>query len=225
MMIPLATEVRTQIADFKRLQSSATQVASIQATAAALEPVIVTLARWTAIFPALELYFDVEQGIDLREQAAALYRHLRESRDKFATEFNQHTALTRIQTAVHTLEEKTQQYWNRYAAAKLQAPREHARFAQLLPHMQPAMPAIETAVADLQRLADRMPARPTDIEAFHTKLAQLDALLQNMTGMDAQQTAFLTKLGNGTATLVDISPALLEWCQREELAPRLKISL
>jgi hypothetical protein len=50
-------------------------------------------------------------------------------------------------------------------------------------------------------------------------------MLQNMAGIDAQQTAFLTKLSNGRATLADMSPDLLEWCQREELAPLLKLSI
>jgi hypothetical protein len=91
--------------------------------------------------------------------------------------------------------------------------------------MQAAMPDIESTMADLQRLADRIPARPSDVNAFHTKLGQLEAMLQNMAGIDAQQTAFLTKLSNGRATLADMSPDLLEWCQREELAPLLKLSI
>lgn len=224
-MLQLTTEVKAQIADFKRLQNSASQVDSIQTTATDLGPVQILLTHWTSVYPALEPCFDAEQCGDLREQAKALVRRLRESKEKFATEFNQHTALARIHIAASTLEDKTEQYWTRYALAKLQAPRERARFAKLLPHMHAAMPAIEVAIADLERLATRAPSRPSDVEAFHTRLLQLDGMLRNMAGMDAQQTAFLTKLSNGTATLADMSPDLLEWCQREDLAPLLKLSL
>lgn len=224
-MLQLTAEVKTQIADFKRLQNSASQVESIQTTATDLGPVQIMLTYWTSVYPALEPYFDADQCRDLREQAKTLHRRLRESKEKFPTEFNQHTVLARIHNAASTLEDKTQQCWTRYAMAKLQAPRERARFAELLPHMHAAMPVIEVAIADLERLATRVPSRPSDIQAFHTRLLQLDGMLRNMAGMDAQQTAFLAKLSNNRATLADISPDLLEWCQREELAPLLKLSL
>ena len=224
-MLQLTAEVKAQIADFKRLQNSASQVASIQATATDLQSVEIRLTRWVTIFPTLEPYCDADQRVDLRGQATTLYRCLQESKENFATEFNQHAALARIQSAASTLEDRTQQYWSRYAATKLHVPCERARIAKLLPHMQAAMPDIESTMADLQRLADRIPARPSDVNAFHTKLGQLEAMLQNMAGIDAQQTAFLTKLSNGKATLADMSPDLLEWCQREELAPLLKLSI
>ena len=225
MMIPLTTEVKTQIAAFKQLQSSATQVESIQATAAALEPVRSILARWISIFPALESVFDPAQCSDLHERAATLHRRLHESKDKFATDFNQHEALTRIQSEARALEKATAQYWSQYAVARFQAQRELARFARLLPHMQGAMQDINTAVADLQDMAERLPVHPTEIQSFHAKLAHLDTLLRDLRGMDEQQTSFLNRLSRGTATLADVSPDLLEWCQQEELAALLKISL
>lgn len=91
--------------------------------------------------------------------------------------------------------------------------------------MSAAMPAI-AAAADANRLAASLPAQPADVQLFHTTLLKLDSLLANLAGMNAQQTAFSYRgLGSGAATLADISPALLQWCQDEGLAPLLKLSL
>lgn len=68
------------------------------------------LAHWAKVYLALEPYFDAQQCDDLRQQAAVLHRRLGESRDKFAAEFNQHTALVRIQKTACDPEERTQQY-------------------------------------------------------------------------------------------------------------------
>jgi hypothetical protein len=225
MIIPLATKLREQVADFTRLRQSASQVDSIELTKSDLAAIRAKLEICTRMFLVLENCFSAEQNQLLRAELAVISRQLAESKRNYATEFNQHTALVRVQSRAQTLVDTMKGFWNQYAENRLRALRELARFARQLPRMQANLLAIESTFSQLEGLARKLPERATDVELFHSKLTQLSAALRNMEGMNPQQTAFLDKVGNGSATLADISPELLDWCRREELAPLLKISL
>jgi hypothetical protein len=227
MISQLATEMHDLIDTYARLNKAASQVSLIEKTAEGLAELDQALQTWSRAYPAVEPYVEEGQKADLVKRAAKIRQRLIEVRDRFlAGEHAQRENLTKqIQPALKKLTDDTLRCWYVYADGRVQPLRDQFAFAQQFPRMHTEVNEINAMLAEVSSSAQKLPGRPTEVSAFHRQIAALEKKLQRIKGYSHEQTAFLTKIQTGTATLDDVTPALLEWCQQEGIATSLKVRL
>jgi hypothetical protein len=130
--------------------------------------------------------------------------------------------ITTLQRA-KALVDETRNAWSTYALGKLAPLARLMDLAAELPGAQDVLTQPQSYLAGLNAGARVLPRSAEDVQLFHARLFALEQTLTSVSQFTDEQQAFINKLRSGTATVQDLTPALLAWCQEKGLARTMKI--
>jgi hypothetical protein len=219
----LALELQSQSREYGHLQKMVSQADAIRTTAEELTILRRDLNAWSVSFTGLQPYLPYAEVEAILEKVAQLHRRLAASRREFETIHDQARMLKQAAGLAETLQVLLKESWKAYAEPKVAPLNELSRIAGLLPAMENELPVIRAVVARLCTALKVVPKDAAGVDAFHKDVDLAADLLRDLRGLDPAARDFISKVQTGAATLADVTPEVLRWCQHERLSPLLTV--
>lgn len=226
MILATASHLTKNLEQHRDSQSIVHQADTIRASADLLEQIYTKLAAWAQVYHALRTVLDEGQKNTLRLQLLAIRQQLQESQTRFDNnEYAQRQKLVQVETRVERVIQETREYWSNYASIRLRTTNQWMAIARQWPSMRTELPRLQELYSDIIHRTQQLPTSVQEIDKFHRLVEELDDRLTKPKNLTQAQTRFLDKLQHDLATLNDLDPTLLAWCQQEGWAGSLKVRL
>jgi hypothetical protein len=149
-------------------------------------------------------------ALQIAERSAS---QLKRSAEQFLTQPRQKSEIQAIHAQVQKAVESVQKAWQSYAKACMREPFDLYRLVYSLPEVAAHKATYDELQSQLQAASTSVPSSVQHLQAFDHALAQFTGQLQAIEGLSEAVKAFLLKTLAGTASLVDLSDEVLQWCR------------
>lgn len=214
MLTDVVKLTRGEIDKYVRLQTQIKQLEHIKNTKSELD---VLQRKCTQIMVAYELlhpHLDDMQRVSVESNIEAINSRLKSSYSEFLKgNYEQARILGQISVSVKSLDDNLSRLWLIYAQEQIRPYQELMRIAKTLPQMERNISQIETLIGELNSATKTLPTLQS-WSNFHAKLQQVAGLLEDIQGLSQEKRDFLQSIREGKATLSNITPQLLEWCNQ-----------
>ena len=214
MLTDVVKQTRDEIDQYVQLQTQIKQLEHIKNTKAELDTLRRRCTKIGVAFELLHPHLDDMQCVSVEGNIEAINTRLRASYSEFQKgNYEQARMLGQISVSVKSLDDNLGRSWLIYAQDQIRPYQELMRIAKTLPQMEQSISQIETLIAELSSATKNLPTLQS-WSNFHTKLKQVEKLLEDIQGLSQEKRDFLQSIREGKATLSNITPHLLEWCDQ-----------
>jgi hypothetical protein len=160
----------------------------------------------------------------LREQLSDIAKEVHKSSLNFEENSRQVTALDKISDRIAKLASSIRDSWAAHATALMRPYTELLALVGSLPEIVAQEESLRLLLSRLTDLSAMLPQSASQIAAFDNDLHQLSAQLAELENLAPEVKSFLRKVVDGQATVADLSPEVLAWCQDHSHASTFTIS-
>lgn len=218
MIVALASQVQENLKLVSRLERDKNEAENIQATLVALHE-------------ANKLFAEVSKGVQIlaARLPAATITELQDKADKIATDVDsslsafaenrrQVQKLRGIQQSIQKLKDQLLAAWSDYVTNLLNPQLELWKLVQSLPEIMAQQAAIDRLVQQLRSSITHLPSSSATLGEIDGRLGELQQRLSTVKQLSPEAKSFLDKVRAGTATIVDLTPTVLDWCRQGDHA-------
>lgn len=224
MIVALAERVRQLTTRRGELERAHTEAERIAATDQALRQLTPKMARLLATYELVQYRLTDEDRQAMLQHLLEISRQVSRSHISFAAQRQQSMALDKITAAVEDARSVLLAAWTTSSQSlvgplvEVLAPLEH------LPELQAAAAALQQLKRRLEDRTQRTPASPQELADFDADVHRLRSYLTKVEGLNEDVAAFLHSVVAGTATLADLTDAVVVWCRQGDHARVFKVS-
>ncbi len=224
MIVTLANDIQAQISRRNELEQRrdnrnniADSYQKLNATSKLLQETIIS-------FQLIQPRLTNDQIGEVMRQLQNIQKRLKESREKFITEYRQVKSLSTIEKLVQDLQSFLERSWTSYVLEQTQPHFDLLNLVEQLPELTVQGNTIAPLRQRLQSASSQLPHRESHLTQFDADLKTLRSSLANLSGLNAEVTEFLHRIQKGTASVADLTDEVLAWCRENERAGAFKIS-
>lgn len=224
MIITLTDNVQTQITRRKELEQRRDYRKDLADSYQKLTEISKLLRETTASFHLIQSRLTNDQIAEVMRQLQNTQNKLKESREKFVTEYRQAQKLSAVEKPVQELQGFLSRAWASYVIAQTQPHFDLLNLVENLPEVTVNGNIIAPLRQRLQSVSDLLPQREYRLTQFDADLQTLQNSLANLSGLSVEVTEFLRRVQKGTASVANLTDEVLVWCRENERAGTFKIS-
>jgi chromosome segregation ATPase len=205
-----------------QLEQAQREAADIDSTRDALREVATCIRTLTHAAALSDGYLGTEKQNQLRNDLENIAAKARDLHGQFAYQRKQVQSLASQRKKVEEVQGALDANWSAYAKQVL-APR-----FELLPlarAFEAANSELSTVEASLRKSSEVAPTSASQLTNFKANIEKLDELLSSLQSSGPAVKEFLLSVLQGKATLADLSPDVLEWCNSKNLSASFRIGL
>jgi adenine-specific DNA methylase len=224
MIVTLVNDIQAQISRRNELEQRRDNRNNIADSYQRLSATSKLLQETITSFQLIQLRLTNDQTTEVMGKSQIIQSRLRESREKFLTEYRQVQKLGAIEKLVQDLQDFLRRSWTSYVLAQTQPHFDLLNLVEKLPEVTVQGNTIAPLRQRLQSASSQLPQRESRLAQFDADLQALQNSLANLSGLSAEVTEFLHRIQKGTATVSDLTDEVLAWCRENERAGAFKIS-
>lgn len=224
MIITLANDIQTQISRRNELEQRRNNRNNIADSYQKLSTTSKLLQETIASFQLIQPRLTNDQTAEVMGKLQIIQSRLKESREKFPTEFRQVQKLSTVEKLVQDLQSFLAGSWASYVLAQTQPHFDLLNLVEKLPEVTVQGNTIAPLRHRLQSASSQFPQRESRLAQFDADLQALQNSLTNLRGLSTEVTEFLRRIQKDTATVSDLTDEVLAWCRENERAGAFKIS-
>lgn len=224
MITNLVNNVQAQIIRRNELEKRQENKKDIAESYQKLVNISQLLRETIASFQLIKPRLTDNQVTEATGQIRAIHIKLKESHEKFTTQFRQIRELMAIEKSVQDLQSFLNQAWASYVLIQTRPHFDLLDLVENLPEVSIQGGIVTPVRQRLQAHSNKLPRRETHLTQFDADLQALQNSLANLSGLDLAVTEFLRRVQKGTASVADLTDEVLAWCQENERARVFKIS-
>lgn len=157
-------------------------------------------------------------------QLRVINNKLKESREKFMSQYRQIREFDWIEKLVQELKSFLEPAWASYVIVQIQPHFELLNLVEKLPEVTVQGGTLAPLRQRLESASSKLPQRTSHLTQFDADLQTLQSSLANLSGLSSEVTEFLHRIQKGTASITDLTDKVLAWCRENERAGAFKIS-
>lgn len=218
MIVALASQVQENLKLVSRLERDKNEAENIQATLVALHEANKLFAEVSKGVQILAARLPAATITELQDQADKIATDVDSSLSAFAENRRQVQKLRTIQQRIQQLKDRVVSAWKEYVANLLDPQLEVLALVQSLPEIVAQQDDINRLVLQLRSRAEHLPQSSATLGEIDARLGELQQRLAAVRQLSPEVKSFLDKVRAGTATIVDLTPTVLDWCCQGEHA-------
>lgn len=224
MIITLANDIQAQISRRNELEQRRDNRNDISDSHQKLTEISKLLRETITSFHLIKPRLTNEQIAEFMKQLQVINNKLKESREKFLTQYRQIRELNWVEKLVQDLKGFLERAWVSYVMVQTQPHFELLNLVERLPEVTVQGGAPASLREKLHSASSKLPQRTSQLVQFDTDLQMLQNSLANLSGLSAEVAGFLRRIQKGTASIADLTDEVLAWCRENERAGAFMIS-
>ncbi|MCL4868800.1 MAG: hypothetical protein KJ063_07525 [Anaerolineae bacterium] len=224
MIITLTDNVQTQITRRKELEQRRDNRKDIADSYQKLTEISKLLKETATSFHLIQSRLTNDQIAEVMKQLQNIQNRLKESREKFLTEYRQVQKLGTVEKLVQDLQGFLGRSWASYVLAQTQPHFDLLNLVEKLPEVTVQGNTIDPLRHRLQSASSQLPQKESRLAQFDADLQELQNSLANLSGLSVEVTEFLRRVQKSAASIADLTDEVLVWCRENERAGTFKIS-
>lgn len=224
MIVNLTSNLHAQIIRRNELEQRRDNGIAIEASYQKLTEVRKLLQETAASFHLIQPRLTDDQIAEAVRQLRVINNKLKESREKFMSQYRQIRELAWIEKLVQELKSFLEPAWASYVIVQIQPHFELLNLVEKLPEVTVQGGTLAPLRQRLESASSKLPQRTSHLTQFDADLQTLQSSLANLSGLSSEVTEFLHRIQKGTASITDLTDKVLAWCRENERAGAFKIS-
>jgi len=224
MIVSLANDIQAQISRRNELEQRRDNRSNIADSYQKLSVTSKLLQETIVSFQLIRPRLTNDQIAEVMRQIQIIQSKLKESREKFLTEYRQVQRLNAVEKLVQDLQGFLAHSWASYVLERTRPHFDLLNLVENLPEVTVQGNTIALLRQRLQSASSQLPQRETYLVQFDANLQALQSSLTNLSGLSADVTEFLRRIQKGNASVADLTDEVLAWCRENERAGAFKIS-
>ena len=224
MILDLIEKTQIKLQTYTQAQAQKNQQEAIQDTYREITKLEKELGAFLSAYRLRKHYLPDDISISVKEKLNNIKQLLLQSKTYFSEDKNykQSIPLDIIQKSIKSAKNDISRTWMIYVQQQIQPYQELANIAYKLPQMNAKTGQINSLIHQLEGIAQKFPNKNIWSE-FESKKQQLAILLDNLQGLDVENRKFLEEVRTMRASVSDLTPDLLIWCNEQGISSSLVV--